>query len=120
VNHVMRLGLVALLSIAATGCVYVNGENVGIDDWKKEQRVNREEISNLEIGMTRGAVVNRLGTPSDSEAFSHEGEEVRVLFYRTRHKNSDGETSRDETTPLVFKNDLLLGWGDGVYADLRH
>lgn len=119
-NHLMRLGLVAILSLAATGCVYVNGENVGIDDWQKEQRVNRKEISELEIGMTRGAVIDRLGTPADSEAFTHEGEEVRVLFYRTQRKHSDGETSRDETTPLVFKNDLLLGWGDRVYADMRY
>jgi hypothetical protein len=120
VNHLIRLGLVALLSLAATGCVYVNGENVGWDDdWQKEQRINRNEISKLEIGTTRGAVIERLGTPTDSEAFTHEGEEVRVLFYRTQRKHSDGETTRDETTPLVFKNDLLIGWGNQVYADLR-
>ncbi|MEX2498222.1 MAG: DUF3192 domain-containing protein [Wenzhouxiangellaceae bacterium] len=24
----------------------------------------------------------------------------------------DGETTRDETTPLVFANDELIGWGE--------
>jgi hypothetical protein len=42
------------------------------------------------------------------------------LFYRTQRKHSDGETTRDETTPLVFRDNRLIGWGDGVYNDLRH
>ena len=56
---------------------------------------------------------------ADSEAFMDDGEEVRVLFYRTNHKHSDGETTRDETTPLVFRNDQLVGWGTRVYESLR-
>jgi len=41
------------------------------------------------------------------------------LFYRTRRTEADGETSRDETTPLVFKNNELVGWGLKVYENLR-
>ncbi|HBO12182.1 MAG TPA: hypothetical protein DD491_05290, partial [Halieaceae bacterium] len=62
---------------------------------------------------------DRLGTPADSEAFTRDGEEFRVLFYRTRHRHSDGETSRDETTPVVFRNDELVGWGQRVYDTVR-
>jgi hypothetical protein len=120
VNPLVRLCLVAILSLAATGCVYVNGKNVNLDDWQEVQQDNRELISQLDIGMQRSAVIQKLGTPSDSEAFSHDGEEVRVLFYRTQRKHADGETSRDETTPLVFKNDILIGWGDSVYSKLEH
>ena len=119
VKPVLQIGLVALLALTSTACVYINGERVGHDDWREEQRVNREAISQLDIGMPRSDVVRKLGTPADSEAISKDGEEVRVLFYRTRHKHSDGRTSRDETTPLVFKDDQLIGWGDSVYADLR-
>lgn len=113
------LGLLAALIAVTSGCVYVNGENIGQGDWREEQRTNSRVISELEIGMERSAVVTRLGPPSDSEAFTRDGETMRVLFYRTQHKHSDGETSRDETTPLVFENDRLIGWGQAVYADVR-
>lgn len=114
-----RLVLVAALSVAATGCVYVNGENIDTSDWKETQITNRERIAELQLGLSTSAVKEKLGTPSDSEAFVKEGEEVRVLFYRTTRKQADGETTRDETTPLVFKNDQLIGWGTRVYESTR-
>ncbi|MEM1402671.1 MAG: DUF3192 domain-containing protein [Pseudomonadota bacterium] len=120
VKPFLKFGAIALLSLLATGCVFIDGEYVSRDDWREEQRDNREAISRLEIGSQRVDVVSMLGTPSDSEAFDRDGEEVRVLFYRTQRKHSDGETTRDETTPLVFTNDLLVGWGQSVYADFRH
>lgn len=110
--------LVAVLSLAATGCVYIDGEHVD-HDWRDDQQDNRKMISQLQIGASRVSVLETLGTPSDSEAFTQNGEEVRVLFYRTQRKHSDGETTRDETTPVVFKNDLLIGWGQSVYRDMR-
>lgn len=116
---IARLALIGSLTLLASGCVYVNGENIATDDWKDEQVTNREAISRLSVGASRTAVIEKLGTPNDSEAFVHDDEEVRVLFYRTSRKHADGETSRDETTPLVFKNDRLIGWGERVYEDLR-
>jgi hypothetical protein len=108
---------VLLLCLASTGCVYVNGERID-DDWRASQRENREAISRLELGMSHSAVIERLGTPADSEAFTRDGEQVRVLFYRTQHAHSDGETTRDETTPVVFRSDRLIGWGNSVYQSL--
>jgi len=119
VKSLPTLGLLAALTAATSGCVYVNGENIGPSDWRDEQRTNSKLISELEIGAERSAVLTRLGPPSDSEAFTRDGEEMRVLFYRTQHKRSDGETTRDETTPLVFENDRLIGWGQAVYAGIR-
>lgn len=118
-NLFLRLCLITTLLGAASGCVYVDGKNVDLSDWEETQRDNRELIAQLDIGMQRSAVIRQLGTPSDSEAFNRDGEEVRVLFYRTQRKHADGETSRDETTPLVFKNDILIGWGNAVYNDLQ-
>nr|WP_238946885.1 DUF3192 domain-containing protein [Seongchinamella unica] len=45
---------------------------------------------------------------------------MRVLFYRTERNKSDGATSRDETTLLVFRNDRLAGWCSSVYQALGH
>ncbi len=114
-----RLFLVALLTTTATGCIYVNGEKINTDDWKETQTTNREAISELDLGLSTQAVKDQLGAPADSEAFVDDDTEVRVLFYRTTHKHSDGETTRDETTPLIFKNDQLIGWGTKVYEQLR-
>ncbi len=113
------LSAALLLSVLTTGCVYVDGELVHDDDWKATQDKNRSAISELNMGMSRDQVIAKLGAPADSEAFTQDGEEVRVLFYRTRHAHSDGETTRDETTPLVFRSDKLVGWGDAVYQSLR-
>ena len=116
---VLQIGFVALIALTSAGCVYINGESVGHDDWRETQRVNREAISKLDMGMARSDVLRQLGTPADSEAVTIDGEEVRVLFYRTRREHSDGRTTRDETTPLIFKDDVLIGWGDAVYAEMR-
>jgi len=119
VNRVISVAATVLLTLGSTGCVFIDGERVDLDDWREEQRDNREAISRLEIGSSRETVVERLGTPDDSEAFQQNGEEVRVLFYRTRHRNADGDTTRDETTPLVFRDDRLVGWGESVYESVR-
>lgn len=71
--------------------------------WDANQRDNRDIISKLSLGADRSSVVSRLGTPSQPEALVKEGDEYRVLYYRTQHRHSDGETSKDETTPLIFK-----------------
>ncbi len=117
-NTTLRLAAVAVFSVLASGCVYINGELVS-DDWKHEQRDNRQQISQLEMGTPRSAVMESMGLPADSEAFTDGDDEVRVLFYRTQRRHSDGDTTRDETTPLVFRNDLLVGWGDAVYSELN-
>lgn len=111
--------VVILMVLSVAGCVVIGGEHVDHDGWKDEQRENREAISKLAIGMSRDEVLDQLGTPSDSEAFTRDGEEVRVLFFRTRHRHSDGETTRDEATPLVFRDDVLVGWGEDIYRAQR-
>ncbi len=116
-----RIITAALIAGSLSGCIVVNGEH-GWDsskDWKDEQRDNRAAIANLDIGMQRSEVVERLGTPNYSEAFTKDNVEYRVLRFRTQHRQSDGETTPDETTPLVFKDDTLIGWGDEVLASIR-
>jgi hypothetical protein len=118
-NLVSRTAIAALLASTLTGCIYVNGEHISTSDWQSEQKVNRETISQLALGTTAETVIQQLGSPTDSEAFLDGSTEVRVLFYRTRRTEADGDTSRDETTPLVFKNNELVGWGLKVYENLR-
>ena len=65
-------------------------------------------------------MLTRLGAPDFSEAFQHNDDNYRVLYYRTQHRHSDGDTTIDETTPLVFKNDHLIGWGEDILMKVRN
>ena len=118
-KYLLNLSIAALLLTALTGCISINGShNWDGDNWETNQEKNRKAISELAVGTERSAVLLRLATPSFSEAFVKDGEEYTVLFYRTHHSNSDGETTKVETTPLIFKNDKLIGWGAEVLASL--
>jgi len=52
-----------------------------------------------------------MGQANFSEAYETDGNQYQILYYRTHRVDSDGETTKDETTPLVFKNQRLIGWG---------
>jgi outer membrane protein assembly factor BamE (lipoprotein component of BamABCDE complex) len=112
--------LVAFLLAALGGCISINGEhNWDDNDWRKDQELNRKIISELVIGTQRANVLNRMGTPNFSEAFVKDAQQYSVLFYRTHHIESDSSTTKEETTPLVFKDDKLIGWGADVLSSIR-
>ena len=116
----LKLSTLTLLLASLGGCISINGNHDWDEDWENKQQVNRKYISELSLGTERSAVLLRLDTPSFSEAFIKEGQEYNVLFYRTHHVSSDGDTLKDETTPLVFKNNKLIGWGHEMLSSLRH
>ena len=119
-NKLLKLSLAGLLLTTLSGCISINGSHHWDDkNWKDTQETNRKIISELAIGTERSTVLTRLGTPSFSEAFVKSDEEYSVLFYRTHHTDSDGETTKDETTPLIFKNDTLIGWGSEVLSSTQ-
>jgi len=104
-----------------TGCVIVDsdGWNGRKSDWEEQQAKNQSIINQLEINDSRHTIIEQLGAPDFSEAFMKENDTYRILFYRTQHKSSDGQTSKDETTPLIFKNDKLIGWGIDSLASIK-
>lgn len=114
---VILLGLAA--AIALPGCIiHVTDdgwESGSYSSWEQREKNNREAIAEMEIGTGIGSVEMELGRADFSEAYLKDGSEYRVLFYRTHRVDSDGETTRAETTPLVFENGYLIGWGDTVY-----
>ncbi|RUO39113.1 hypothetical protein CWE22_10140 [Pseudidiomarina aestuarii] len=111
-------GLAAALVAALTlqGCIVVaDGDgsySYSSDDWQKQERENRKVIASLDEGATINYIENRLGTPNFSELWTVDGDKYRVLYYRTHRVDSDGETSKDECTPLVFVNGSLVGTGE--------
>lgn len=117
--------LLAMLALTSSlsGCVIVAGDH----DWRdkngnnyedREER-NRAVISQLNLGDSRANIVESLGTPDFSEAFDIGQDHFRVLYFRTQRTHSDGITTPDETTPVIFRNDLLVGWGQKALLKVR-
>ena len=111
--------LIALpLALSLSGCIIVSGDGDWDGDnsssnWQSVQKKNRKNITKLTLGQTRTEVLTKMGEPNFSEAFKGRGDEpYTVLYYRTHREHGDGDTTKDETTPLVFENDLLVGWGN--------
>lgn len=112
-NKPRRLLTLAFAALFLSSCVIsIDGDWEDDEHWAKRQRENREAIADLELGLRRATVEERLGTPDFVEAFVRGADEFEVLYYRTHRSHGDGETTRDETTPLVFVGGDLVGWGD--------
>ena len=127
-NQALKAALIAIsLSMSLTGCVIVSTDEDTRADWfdsdskatwQKVQKENKRKIAQLEVGDTYSSVRKTMGTPEFNEAYSEDGKKYQVLFYRTRHRHSDGETSKDECTPLIFIDGKLTSWGEKAYYKL--
>jgi outer membrane protein assembly factor BamE (lipoprotein component of BamABCDE complex) len=110
----------ALAIPALNGCVFAVGDvqSDREDERQQLERENRSTISQLETGLSIETVRSRLGTPDFSELLEADEGDYRVLFYRTQRREADGMTTRDETTPLIFFNGLLVEWGEAAWTGL--
>lgn len=108
------------LTLTTTGCVISvdgDGEYNHHSEWDREHK-NRREIAKLETSLSVSTVKRRMGTPDFNELHQREGDEYQVLYYRTNRREGDGMTTKDECTPLVFKNGELVGWGENAYQEI--
>ncbi len=119
--HMKTLLLSAALasSVLLSGCVVSVGG--GSDshygaDWEDREFNNRQHIAKLEKGTAYENVLSKMGVADFNELFEKEDGTYRVLFYRTQKTKGDGITTKDECTPLVFRNGSLVGWGDSAYG----
>lgn len=113
----------ALSTTSLTGCVVAVSDDFkdhgnNWSDHERTQKDNRKAISTLDVAMTLEAIQGKMGVPDFSELHEDNGETVRVLFYRTHKTKSDGKTTKDECTPLVFKDGKLTGWGETAYKHI--
>jgi hypothetical protein len=77
---------------------------------------NQKNLMKLEKGMTREAVMRVMGKPDDLDVYqSLYGNTLVILYYYTHRKGFDGKVTKDECTPVVIKNEKLIGWGDDFY-----
>ncbi|QSX31057.1 DUF3192 domain-containing protein [Shewanella cyperi] len=106
-------------SIGLSGCV-VNLSDGDRDwsssHWQKMEQQNRENLARLDLGMSKDQVLTLMGKADFNEAYVKEGKQIQVLFYRTQRTDQDGNTTKDECTPVVISDNKLVGWGSTAYA----
>ncbi len=117
-----------LIIAAAVSATLLSGCVISIDkndldeqmtsDWQLKHKENRHNIAHLKGNESYQDILNTLGTPAYSERLSKNDAVFQVLFYPTQSLHSDGKMSKDECTPLVFKDGMLQGWGDAIYKTL--
>lgn len=118
----------ALITPFLTGCVIAvsDGEAethwAGNDSasWQTKHKNNREAISELKMDSSYQSVLTTLKTPNFTELLKKGDDVYQVLFYATHSIHSDGKMTKDECTPLVFKNDKLVGIGDSALNMVSH
>ena len=86
-------------------------------DWRDREAYNKVQIGKLKLGVSKDEILALLGSPDITEAKKVRDGSVQVMFYRTQHMKSDGITTQNECTPLLFEDDVLVAWGDGVYLN---
>lgn len=109
------------VALSLTGCVVAVGNDdghVSSIDFEDREYENRRHIAKLIPNMSFADVQKRLGVADFNEAYQKDGEAIQVLFYRTHRTQKDGLTTKDECTPLVFKQGMLVSWGEQAYRQI--
>ena len=77
---------------------------------------NQNNLLKLQKGMSKGKVLEVMGAPNFDEVYeSLYGHTLMIAYYYTHHQKFDGKITKDECTPVVIKNEKLIGWGDDFY-----
>ena len=91
-------------------------------NWEDRQAFNKNFINTLSLDQPtlKSYVIQSLGSPDITEAKQVSDINYQVMFYRTQHQTSDGITTKDECTPILFKNGELIAWGTGAYEQYNN
>lgn len=89
--------------------------------WDDREVYNRNYIAGLSLdsSIDKSMVIEKLGSPDISEAKKLASGNVHVLFYRTQHVTSDGNTTADECTAMLFEDNQLVAWGENAYQQYK-
>ena len=116
-------------------CVLIAGCSSPLDRVRKN---NRKRILKLSAGMTKKEALKVMGksaggglmgepsvkSPYKSETLQSNARSFEILYYYTdinsRIHISNPSTIRDkDLTPLVFEDDILIGWGNSFLESLK-
>lgn len=83
-------------------------------NWQDREAFNTRYIYKLDLtkAITRDQVIDYLGGPDITEAKKQHQQIYQVLYYRTHRTKTDGITTKDECTAILFKNQQLIAIGE--------
>lgn len=114
-----------LLALAAYGIFVLLVVNFYDDNpsnmkWEDREAFNRQYIAKIKLDtFTFEQAITELGSPDITEAKKVGDVNYQVMFYRTQHVKSDGITTQEECTPLLFSNGLLTAIGSVAYEQFK-
>lgn len=112
-----------VLPLFLSGCVIsVGGDgmdgHVYTSSTEEREFNNRQHIADLQLNAHYEAVTRTMGVADFDELIDDGDHLYRILYYRTQRAIEDGMTTKEECTPLVFKDDRLVGWGASALAKI--
>jgi len=112
---ILGLGLYALI---ATLVIAFYKDDPQAMIWQDRESFNKRYIEQLSLDSqtTLNTVLDYLGSPDLTFAKRDNEQVLQIIFYRTQHITSDGITTMDECTGLLFKNGQLILWGPSAYS----
>ncbi|AAV81699.1 DUF3192 domain-containing protein [Idiomarina loihiensis] len=116
---ILAIGAVSYLAIVGAVLMLYQADPADLQ-WQERETYNARQIGQFDLGMSKDSVIRVLGSPDITEAKASSEGDMQVLFYRTHHVTSDGITTKDECTPLVFRDNKLIAWGNDSYRDYQN
>ena len=105
------LQLLLVLGILTSGC-----GQVAYQRFDKQMWANYIHVNELKKGMSQEEVTGIMGPPGIRESGDYRGGHYTIYFYLTHSMDfENSNTVRSGYTPLVFKNDRLVGIGKRDY-----
>ena len=94
--------------------------------------MNKEKLNELEIGMNENVVLMMMESktfkiesapfiienPFKTEIYSNDIDVYKILYFYTDLVKRDGFITDEELTPIIFKNNKLIGWGRNVWKEI--
>jgi outer membrane protein assembly factor BamE (lipoprotein component of BamABCDE complex) len=113
-NMNRSIGIIIILSVFIGGCCCAGSH------WLEKKIIkNRSNFTNVEKGMTKNQILELMGLPEPelNETYkTTNGSRILVFFYFTEIKSGKKEIiEKVECTPVVFKDDIVVGWGNEFY-----
>ena len=114
--------LIALAIYGVFVALVVNfyDDNPADMEWGDRESYNRQYIGKLTLDEFKfEQAIAELGSPDITEAKQINKNNFQVMFYRTQHVKSDGFTTQDECTALLFRNGSLIAIGTSAYEQFQ-
>lgn len=86
--------------------------------WNDREAYNQKYISqlNAQAELTQPQLIEKLGGPDITEAKKVGDDVYQLMYYRTKRDISDGITTRQECTALLFKNQKLIALAESAVS----